>query len=164
MTYAKAAAASTSGTFRWFQLLVGIVCMVMIANLQYGWTLFVSPMNKAHGWPIADIQLAFSIFVALETWLTPVQGWIVDRLGPQRGPKLMVAVGGILIAIAWIINAYADTLPMLYLGASISGVGAGGIYATCVGNAVKWFPDRRGLAVGLTAAGFGGGAVVTVIP
>jgi OFA family oxalate/formate antiporter-like MFS transporter len=138
--------------------------MVMIANLQYGWTLFVGPMNKAHGWEIADIQLAFSIFVALETWLTPVQGWIVDRLGPQRGPKLMVAVGGILIGIAWIINAYADSLPMLYLGASISGVGAGGIYATCVGNAVKWFPDRRGLAVGLTAAGFGAGAALTVIP
>ena len=164
MTYARAVAASTPGTLRWVQLLVGIVCMVMIANLQYGWTLFVVPMNKVHGWPIADIQLAFSIFVALETWLTPVQGWIVDRLGPQRGPKLMIAAGGILIGIAWIINAYADSLPMLYLGASISGVGAGGIYATCVGNAVKWFPDRRGLAVGLTAAGFGAGAALTVIP
>src|SRR5271155_4767654 len=164
MTYTRAVSASTPGGLRWVQLLVGIVCMVMIANLQYGWTLFVSPMNKAHGWAIADIQLAFSIFVALETWLTPVQGWIVDRLGPQRGPKLMVAVGGILIGIAWVINAYADSLPMLYLGASISGVGAGGIYATCVGNAVKWFPDRRGLAVGLTAAGFGAGAALTVIP
>src|SRR5271155_6055223 len=164
MTYTRAVSASTPGGLRWVQLLVGIVCMVMIANLQYGWTLFVSPMNKAHGWAIADIQLAFAIFVALETWLTPVQGWIVDRLGPQRGPKLMVAVGGILIGIAWVINAYADSLPMLYLGASISGVGAGGIYATCVGNAVKWFPDRRGLAVGLTAAGFGAGAALTVIP
>jgi OFA family oxalate/formate antiporter-like MFS transporter len=164
MTYARTVAASTSRSLRWVQLLVGIVCMVMIANLQYGWTLFVGPMNKAHGWDIADIQLAFSIFVALETWLTPVQGWIVDRLGPQRGPKLMVAAGGILIGIAWIINAYADSLPMLYLGASISGIGAGGIYATCVGNAVKWFPDRRGLAVGLTAAGFGAGAALTVIP
>ena len=164
MAYARAVAVSTPGTLRWFQLLVGIVCMVMIANLQYGWTLFVGPMNKAHGWEIADIQLAFSIFVALETWLTPVQGWIVDRVGPQRGPKLMVAAGGILIGIAWIINAYADSLPMLYLGASISGIGAGGIYATCVGNAVKWFPDRRGLAVGLTAAGFGAGAALTVIP
>ena len=70
MTYARAVAASTPGTLRWVQLLVGIVCMVMIANLQYGWTLFVSPMNKAHGWAVADIQLAFSIFVALETWLT----------------------------------------------------------------------------------------------
>src|SRR5271163_4196010 len=160
----RAPATAPTTSVRMVQLGVGIICMVMIANLQYGWTLFVSPMNKAHGWAIADIQLAFSIFVALETWLTPVQGWIVDRLGPQRGPKLMVAVGGILIGIAWVINAYADSLPMLYLGASISGVGAGGIYATCVGNAVKWFPDRRGLAVGLTAAGFGAGAALTVIP
>src|ERR1700756_664377 len=110
MSYTTATAGARPASVRWLQLLVGIVCMVMIANLQYGWTLFVGPMNKTHGWEIADIQLAFSIFVALETWLTPVQGWIVDRLGPQRGPRLMVAVGGILIAIAWIINAYADTL------------------------------------------------------
>ncbi|MGC2202326.1 MAG: hypothetical protein WA633_19585 [Stellaceae bacterium] len=68
--------------------MVGIICVVMIANLQYAWTLFVAPMNKAHGWAIADIQIAFSIFVALKTWLTPIQGWIVDHLGPQRGPKL----------------------------------------------------------------------------
>src|SRR5271166_1264622 len=149
---------------RLVQLGVGIICMVMIANLQYGWTLFVNPMNKTHGWAVADIQLAFSIFVALETWLTPVQGWIVDYIGPQRGPKLMVAAGGILIAIGWIINASAASLPVLYLGAAISGIGAGAIYATCVGNAVKWFPDRRGLAVGLTAAGFGAGAALTVIP
>src|SRR5271167_2473233 len=149
---------------RLVQLGVGIICMVMIANLQYGWTLFVNPMNKTHGWAVADIQLAFSIFVALETWLTPVQGWIVDYIGPHRGPKLMVAAGGILIAIGWIINASAASLPVLYLGAAISGIGAGAIYATCVGNAVKWFPDRRGLAVGLTAAGFGAGAALTVIP
>src|SRR5271156_3035682 len=116
MTYARAVAASTPGTLRWVQLLVGIVCMVMIANLQYGWTLFVTPMNKAHGWAVADIQVAFSIFVALETWLTPVQGWIVDHIGPRRGPKLMVAAGGVLIAIAWIINASAASLPGLYLG------------------------------------------------
>jgi MFS transporter, OFA family, oxalate/formate antiporter len=153
-----------SASVRLVQLGVGIICMVMIANLQYGWTLFVDPMNKTHSWAVADIQLAFSIFVALETWLTPVQGWIVDYIGPQHGPKLMVAAGGILIAIAWVINASAASLPVLYLGAAISGIGAGAIYATCVGNAVKWFPDRRGLAVGLTAAGFGAGAALTVIP
>jgi OFA family oxalate/formate antiporter-like MFS transporter len=149
---------------RWLQLIVGIVCMVMIANLQYGWTLFVHPMNAAHGWSVADIQIAFSIFVALETWLTPVEGWIVDRIGPKNGPRLMVAFGGVMVAIAWIINSVADSLGMLYLGAVLSGIGAGAVYATCVGNAVKWFPDRRGLAVGLTAAGFGAGAALTVIP
>ncbi|MGA8383528.1 MAG: oxalate/formate MFS antiporter, partial [Stellaceae bacterium] len=149
---------------RWLQLIIGIVCMVMIANLQYGWTLFVHPMSKAHGWSIADIQIAFSLFVALETWLTPIEGWIVDRIGPRNGPRLMVAFGGVMIAIAWIVNSRADSLSMLYLGAVLSGIGAGAVYATCVGNAVKWFPDRRGLAVGLTAAGFGAGAALTVIP
>jgi MFS transporter, OFA family, oxalate/formate antiporter len=148
---------------RVWQLVIGIICMALIANLQYGWTLFVNPIQKAHGWTVAEIQLAFSIFVALETWLTPVQGWIVDNLG-QRGPKLMVACGGILVGIGWAINSVADSLWLLYFAAVLSGVGAGGIYATCVGNAVKWFPDRRGLAVGLTAAGFGAGAAVTVVP
>ena len=117
-------------------------------------------MNQAHGWAIADIQIAFSIFVALETWLTPVEGWLADRIGP----KLIVAVGGILVAIGWIINARADSLALLYAGAVVSGIGAGAVYATSVGIAVKWFPDRRGLAVGLTAAGFGAGAAITVIP
>jgi MFS transporter, OFA family, oxalate/formate antiporter len=153
-----------SNGYRWMQLIIGVVCMAMIANLQYGWTYFVGPMAKARSWDVGAIQVAFSIFVALETWLTPLEGWIVDSLGPQRGPKLMVAAGGVFVAIGWLINAKAGSLEMLYLGAVISGVGAGGIYATCVGNAVKWFPDRRGLAVGLTAGGFGGGAVVTVIP
>jgi MFS transporter, OFA family, oxalate/formate antiporter len=160
----SAAAATGPTANRWLQLLIGIVCMVMIANLQYGWTLFVQPMNKAHGWAVADIQVAFSLFVALETWLTPVQGWIVDLIGPKNGPRLMVAFGGVMIAIAWIVNSAAESLAVLYLGAALSGVGAGAIYATCVGNAVKWFPDRRGLAVGLTAAGFGAGAALTVVP
>jgi OFA family oxalate/formate antiporter-like MFS transporter len=155
---------STAAANRWLQLIVGILCMVMIANLQYGWTLFVHPMSVTHGWSVADIQIAFSLFVALETWLTPVEGWIVDRIGPKNGPRLMVAFGGITIAAGWIINSGAATLATLYLGAALSGVGAGAIYATCVGNAVKWFPDRRGLAVGLTAAGFGAGAALTIVP
>src|ERR1700758_2851274 len=149
---------------RWGFLAICVVCMIMIANLQYGWTLFVNPINKAHGWSITSIQIAFSIFIALETWLTPIQGWIVDSLGPQRGPKLMVAFGGIMVAFGWIINSYADSLSMLYLGAAVSGTGGGAVYATCVGQAVKWFPDRRGLAVGLTAAGYGAGTALTVIP
>src|ERR1700760_2628830 len=155
---------SVSNGYRWMQLIIGVICMAMIPNLQYGWTYFVAPMAKANAWDVAGIQVAFSIFVALETWLTPVEGWIVDSLGPQRGPRLMVAAGGVFVLIGWLINAKAQSLGMLYLGAVVSGVGAGGIYATCVGNAVKWFPDRRGLAVGLTAAGFGAGAAVTVIP
>ncbi|HEY2539043.1 MAG TPA: oxalate/formate MFS antiporter [Stellaceae bacterium] len=158
------ATATKAAQNRWLQLVVGIVCMVMIANLQYGWTLFVHPMSVAHKWAVADIQIAFSLFVALETWLTPVQGWIVDRIGPKNGPRLMVAFGGVMIAIGWIVNSGAGTLAALYIGAALSGIGGGAIYATCVGNAVKWFPDRRGLAVGLTAAGFGAGAALTVVP
>ena len=108
--------------------------------------------------------MAFSIFIATETWLTPIEGYIVDRLGPASGPRLMIVFGGVLVGVAWVLNAYATSLEMLYVGAGLSGVGAGAIYATCVGNAVKWFPDRRGLAVGLTAAGFGAGAALTVVP
>jgi OFA family oxalate/formate antiporter-like MFS transporter len=166
MTIAASASDRTlaSGMTRWWQLICCVICMVMIANLQYGWTLFVNPMNKAHGWSIAAIQFAFSVFIALETWLTPIEGWIVDILGPQRGPKLMVAFGGIMVAIGWIVNSMADSLSILYLGAVIGGIGGGAVYATSVGHAVKWFPDRRGLAVGLTAAGYGAGAALTVIP
>jgi OFA family oxalate/formate antiporter-like MFS transporter len=149
---------------RWSQLWLGMVCMILIANLQYAWTLFVNPMNKAQGWSIADIQIAFAIFIATETWLTPIAGWIVDNLGPRRGPPITISFGAVAVAVAWVLNAYAGSLEMLYVGAAISGTGAGAIYATCVGNAVKWFPDRRGLAVGITAAGFGAGAALTVIP
>ena len=149
---------------RWLQLALGIVCMIMIANLQYGWTLFVHPMSSAHRWPIASIQVAFSIFVALETWLTPLEGWIADRLGATRGPKLVIAVGGVLVALGWLVCGRAASLGALYFGAVLTGTGAGAVYTACVGNAVKWFPDRRGLAVGLTAAGFGAGAALTVVP
>jgi OFA family oxalate/formate antiporter-like MFS transporter len=160
---ARPAAVFSEGT-RWGCLIFCVICMVMIANLQYGWTLFVNPINKAHGWSIASIQFAFAVFIALETWLTPIEGWIVDMLGARRGPKIVVAFGGVMVAIGWVINAYADSLSMLYLGAVISGIGGGAVYATSVGLAVKWFPDRRGLAVGLTAAGYGAGAALTVIP
>ncbi|HUH93410.1 MAG TPA: oxalate/formate MFS antiporter [Casimicrobiaceae bacterium] len=159
-----ATAGSASSTNRWAQLIIGIVCMVLIANMQYGWTLFVNPMAQKHGWTIAGIQVAFSIFIALETWFTPIHGWIADRLGPHKGPRLVVSLGGLLVAVGWIINSYAETLGALYLGAVISGIGGGAVYAVCVGNAVKWFADHRGLAVGLTAAGYGAGAALTVIP
>jgi OFA family oxalate/formate antiporter-like MFS transporter len=145
---------------RWTQLLFGIICMVMIANLQYGWTLFVNPIQAKHHWGSAAIQVAFSIFVATETWLVPIEGWFVDRFGP----RLVVAVGGVLVAVAWSLDSIADSELMLYVAAIIAGVGAGAVYGTCVGNALKWFPDRRGLAAGLTAAGFGAGAAITVVP
>ncbi len=155
---ASAAAGPASG--RWLQLVIGIVCMVMIANLQYGWTLFVGPIDAKYHWGRAAIQVAFSIFVITETWLVPVEGWFVDRFGP----RIVVVVGGVLVGIAWMLNSIADSLTLLYIAAAIGGIGAGGVYGTCVGNALKWFPDRRGLAAGLTAAGFGAGSALTIIP
>jgi len=145
---------------RWSQLVFGVICMVMIANLQYGWTYFVDPMDSAHHWGRASIQVAFTIFVATETWLVPVEGWFVDKLGP----RIVVMFGAIVVAIAWSINSVANSLPMLYFGQLLAGVGAGAVYGTCVGNALKWFADRRGFAAGLTAAGFGAGAAATVAP
>src|SRR6266851_1170041 len=143
--------ATASEATRWGQLIFGIICMVMIANLQYGWTLFVNPIDQKYHWGRAAIQVAFTIFVLTETWLVPVEGWLVDRFGP----KIVVLVGGVLVGIAWAINSSEHELWMLYLAAAIGGVGAGAVYGTCIGNALKWFPDRRGLAAGLTAAGFG---------
>jgi OFA family oxalate/formate antiporter-like MFS transporter len=134
--------------------------MVMTANLQYGWTLFVTPIDNKYHWGRASIQVAFSIFVLAETWLVPFEGYLIDKFGP----KLMVSIAGGLIAIAWALNAYADSLTLLYAGAIIGGVGAGIIYGASVGNALKWFPDRRGLAAGLTAAGFGAGSALTIVP
>jgi OFA family oxalate/formate antiporter-like MFS transporter len=146
--------------YRWGQLIMGIVCMAMIANLQYGWTLFVNPISEKFGWSRAAIQVAFTIFVLTETWLVPIEGYLVDRFGPRP----VVLVGGLLCGLGWVMNSYADTLTMLYVAAAVAGVGAGAVYGTCVGNALKWFPDRRGLAAGLTAAGFGAGSALTIIP
>ena len=145
---------------RWIQLFFGIVCMAMVANLQYGWTLFVNPMDAKYHWGRAAIQVAFSIFVITETWLVPIEGYLVDRFGPRP----VVLVGGVLVGLAWVMNSYASSLVALYVAAAVGGVGAGAVYGTCVGNALKWFPDRRGLAAGLTAAGFGMGSAVTIIP
>jgi OFA family oxalate/formate antiporter-like MFS transporter len=146
--------------FRWGQLVLGILCMGLVANLQYGWTLFVNPIEAKNHWGLTGIQLAFSIFVVVETWLVPVEGWLVDRFGPRP----VIAGGAVMAGLGWIINSYASSLGELYAAAVISGIGAGCVYGTCVGNALKWFPDKRGLAAGLTAAGFGAGAAVTVIP
>ncbi len=154
------AAAARPPAQRWGQLITGVVCMVMIANLQYGWTLFVNPINQKYHWGTAAIQVAFSVFIATETWLVPIEGWFVDRFGP----RIVVALGGVFVAFAWTLNSFATSLWELYIAAALSGIGAGAVYGTCVGNALKWFPDLRGLAAGLTAAGFGAGTAATVVP
>jgi MFS transporter, OFA family, oxalate/formate antiporter len=159
-TGAMASRATASDATRWGQLIFGIICMVMIANLQYGWTLFVGPIDQKYHWGRAAIQVAFTIFVLTETWLVPIEGYLIDKFGP----RIMISGSGVLVAIAWVINSVADSLFWLYVGAAIGGIGAGVIYGGSVGNALKWFPDRRGLAAGLTAAGFGAGSALTVIP
>ena len=144
----------------WVQLILGVICMASVANLQYGWTLFVNPIDAKYHWGRSAIQVAFTIFVLIETWLVPVEGYLVDKFGP----KWVVLGGGILVALAWTMNSFASSLPVLYFAAAIGGVGTGCVYGTCVGNALKWFPGRRGLAAGITASGFGAGAALTIVP
>src|SRR5262249_41509495 len=126
----------------------------------YGWTLFVNPIDDKYHWGRAAIQVAFTLFVLVETWLIPVEGYLVDRFGPRP----VVIGGALLVAIAWVTNSVASTLPVLYFAAAVGGIGTGCVYGTCVGNALKWFPGRRGLAAGITAAGFGAGAAITIGP
>ncbi|ACK49090.1 major facilitator superfamily MFS_1 [Methylocella silvestris BL2] len=145
---------------RWLQLVLGVLCMTMIANLQYGWTLFVNPMQEKFGWDRSAIQIAFTIFIVAETWLVPLHGYVVDRMGP----KVVVLLAGLLCGLAWVLNSQATSLPMLYFAQAIGGVGAGAVYGASIGSALKWFPDRRGFAAGVTAAGFGMGSALTIIP
>src|SRR5215475_13230829 len=144
----------------WVQLVIGVICMACVANLQYGWPLFVNPIDAKYHWGRAAIQVAFTLFVLVETWLIPVEGYLVDRFGP----RIVVMGGSFLVAIAWTINSTAASLPVLYFAACVGGIGTGCVYGTCVGNALKWFPGRRGLAAGITASGFGAGAAITIVP
>ncbi|HTT06995.1 MAG TPA: oxalate/formate MFS antiporter [Steroidobacteraceae bacterium] len=142
------------------QLCAGIVCMAMVANLQYGWTIFINPIDAKYHWGKAAIQVTFTLFVLFETWLVPFEAYLADRFGPSP----VVMFGAFLITASWIVFSRAATLGELYLGGIIGGVGTGFVYGTCIGNAVKWFEKRRGLAAGFTAAGFGVGAAITILP
>jgi OFA family oxalate/formate antiporter-like MFS transporter len=145
---------------RWLILFFSVLSMVAVANFQYGWTLFVPPLQKHLGAEQAVIQVTFTVFVLLETWLVPFEGWLVDKFGP----KLLVLAGGILAGLGWVGSGNAETVTALYLSYAVAGIGAGIVYGTAIGSALKWFPDHRGLAAGLTAAGFGAGSAFTVAP
>jgi MFS transporter, OFA family, oxalate/formate antiporter len=153
-------AAPAAMRYRILQLVRGLVCMVAIANLQYGWTLFVDPINQQYQWGCPAIQRAFTIFILMETWLVPIEGWLIDTCGLRT----LFLMAGVLVGLGWVTNAYASSLTMLYAAAVIGGIGGGMVYGGSVGNALKWFPDHRGLAAGLTAAGYGMGAALTVVP
>src|SRR6267143_2814634 len=141
-------------------LFFSVLSMVAVANFQYGWTLFVPPLQKHLGQEQAVIQVTFTVFVLLETWLVPFEGWLVDKFGP----KLLVLLAGIVAGLGWVLSGKAETVTALYLSYALAGIGAGVVYGTAVGSALKWFPDHRGLAAGLTAAGFGAGSAFTVAP
>ena len=151
---------SASPLAPWVQLVAGVICMAMIANLQYGWTIFVGPIDAKHHWGKAAIQGTFTLFILLETWLVPFEAYLADRFGPRP----LVMIGGVMIGFSWVLFSWANTLTALYVGGMIGGVGTGLVYGTCIGNALKWFQARRGLAAGVTAAGFGAGAALTVLP
>ncbi|HLM79986.1 MAG TPA: oxalate/formate MFS antiporter [Terriglobales bacterium] len=155
-----AVASKTSDPNRWIILCFSILSMVAVANFQYGWTLFVPPLQKHLKAEQALIQVTFTVFVLLETWLVPFEGWLVDTFGP----RLLVMLAGLLAGLGWVGSGKAESLTALYLSYAVSGIGAGIVYGTAVGMALKWFPDHRGLAAGLTAAGFGAGSAATVAP
>jgi OFA family oxalate/formate antiporter-like MFS transporter len=137
-----------------------MVAMAAIANLQYSWTLFTTPLTKGLGAKLSDVQWAFSVFIVCQTWLVPVEGWFIDKFGA----RLIVAIGGVLVGLGWIGCGFAESLTGLYVWSAVGGVGAGAVYGASIGTALKWFPDRRGLAAGLAAGAYGFGTAVTVIP
>jgi MFS transporter, OFA family, oxalate/formate antiporter len=143
---------------RWFQLVASVIAMIMIANLQYAWTLFVGPMQKQTGWALSDIQAAFAMFILFQTWVQPLDGWLVDRLGP----RWFITAAGLLCGLGWAGMGYASSLPMLYTAYCAAGMGAAFVYSCSIGSALKWFKERRGLAAGIMAAGFGGGTALFI--
>lgn len=143
---------------RWFQLCASLIAMIMIANLQYSWTLFVEPMRASTHWKLSDIQWAFTLFILFQTWVQPAQGFLIDRMGP----RIFTTIAGVLCGIGWTGLGYATSLPMLYTLYVIAGIGAALVYGGCMGSALKWFTKERGFAAGLIAAGFGGGTALFV--
>jgi len=144
---------------RWIQFGCAIVAMIMIANLQYSWTLFVKPLQQAHkGWALSEIQWASTLFLVFETWITPVEGWLIDRLGP----RIFLTAGGVLVGMGWAGMGSAQTLTQLYVLYAIAGIGAAFIYSGSVATALKWFPDKRGTVSGFITAGFGAGAALFI--
>ena len=141
---------------RWFQLVAAVIAMVMIANLQYAWTLFVKPVQAGTGWKLSDIQLAFTLFILFQTWVQPVQGWLIDRMGP----RIFTSLAAVLCGVGWGGLGMATSLPMFWTLYITAGIGAALVYGGCMGSALKWFTDRRGLAAGVIAGGYGGGAAL----
>lgn len=158
---ASAAPASSTASTRWVQLAAGVICMMAISSPQYVWTLFTKPLLAQFGVPLSQLQITFSILIVLQTFLSPFQGFLVERFGP----RLLLSVGALLTGASWVLAAQATSVMGIYLTYGlIGGVGTGIIYVGVVGLMVQWFPDKRGLATGLVAAGYGMGAILTTFP
>jgi oxalate/formate antiporter len=148
-------------SLRWVQLLLGVLCMMSISSTQYVWTLFTKPLGAALGVKLAELQVTFSILIVIQTFFSPFQGYLVEKFGP----RLLLSVGAILTGASWVLAAQAGSVSMLYLTyGGLGGIGTGIIYVGVVGLMVKWFPDKRGFAAGMAAAGYGMGAIVTTFP
>jgi oxalate/formate antiporter len=168
MSLAKDATIAQTGEFapafpavRWAQLGLGVIAMMSISSPQYVWTLFVAPFQAATGATLPAVQITFSVLIVLQTWLAPLQGWLIDRFGP----KFLIASGAALTGLGFVLSAQATSPAMLYLTyGAFCGFGTGIVYIGIIGLMVRWFPDRRGFAVGLAAAGYGFGAIVTTFP
>lgn len=145
---------------RWIQLTAGIVAMMAIANLQYAWTMFTKPIQAHLHVSLVAVQWTFTLFVFLETWLVPFEGYLVDLIGP----RFMLGIGSIMVALGWVGSGRAETINSLYFWYGMGGIGAGIVYGGAIGNALKWFPDHRGLCVGLTAGAYGIGTATTIAP
>jgi OFA family oxalate/formate antiporter-like MFS transporter len=153
--------AALSPAVRWVQLGLGLICMMAISSPQYVWALFTKPLGAALSVSPAALQVTFSLLIVLQTFFSPVQGWLVDRFGS----RLLIAVGGALSGLGWVLASYATSLWALYLTYGIvCGLGTGIVYVGVVGQVVRWFPDARGFAAGMVAAGYGMGAIVTTFP
>ena len=145
---------------RWPILIPAVVAMLAIANLQYAWTLFTTDITKSFHARLDQVQLTLAFFVIAQTALFPISAYLVDRFGPRR----IVTLASLLVAIGWIGAGQANSLSALYAVYAIGGIGAGGVYSACVGVAMKWFPDRRGLCVGVVAGSYGFGTALTALP
>ena len=146
---------------RWVQLVVGVVCMMAISSPQYVWTLFTKPILAEFGGTLSQLQITFSILIVLQTFLSPFQGFLVDRFGP----RLLLSVGALMTGASWVFTSQAQSILSIYLTYGlIGGIGTGIIYVGIVGLMVKWFPDKRGFATGIVAAGYGMGAILTTFP
>ena len=158
---ARPSATSSTPSTRWIQLVLGLIAMMSISSPQYVWTLFTKSFQDGLGATLADIQWTFSILIILQTWLSPLQGYLVDRFGP----RLLIAVGCLMSGAGWITSAYVTSLTGLYFTYGLfCGVGTGIVYIGIIGLMVRWFPDRRGFATGMVAAGYGFGAIATTFP